>query len=101
MTALIFRPTRNAMQSGKAKTKNWVLVFDREEPREIEPLMGYTSSSDMKSQIKLTFESQEDAEAYAKRNGIPYRVQPVQEASVKRSAYTDNFKHDRKTAWTH
>ncbi|MCB1517074.1 MAG: ETC complex I subunit [Hyphomicrobiaceae bacterium] len=101
MTAIIYRPARNAMQSGKAKTKDWVLVFERETPKEIEPLMGYTSSSDMKSQIRLSFDSQEAAESYAKRNGIPYRVQQPHESSVKRTAYTDNFRHDRKRPWTH
>ncbi|MCB9993722.1 MAG: ETC complex I subunit [Hyphomicrobiaceae bacterium] len=101
MTAIIYRPARNAMQSGKGKTKEWVLVFERETPREIEPLMGYTSSSDMKSQIRLTFESREEAESYAKRNGIPYQVQKPHDSSVKRTAYTDNFRHDRKGSWTH
>lgn len=101
MTARIYRPARNAMQSGRGKSKQWVLVHEQVEARTIDPLMGYTSSSDMKQQIKLSFETLEAAEAYAQRNGIPYSVQPAHEATPKRVSYPDNFKSDRKTPWTH
>ncbi|MDB5505964.1 MAG: complex subunit [Devosia sp.] len=101
MTARIYRPARNAMQSGKGKSKQWLLVHEQTEAREIEPLMGYTTSGDMLQQVKLSFETLEEAEAYAKKNGIPYRVQPVHEATDKRVNYSDNFKSDRKTSWTH
>jgi hypothetical protein len=101
MTARIYRPARNAMQSGRGKSKQWVLVHEQVEARTIDPLMGYTSSSDMNQQIKLSFETLEAAEAYAQRNGIPYSVQPAHEATPKRVSYPDNFKSDRKTPWTH
>jgi hypothetical protein len=101
MTARIYRPARNAMQSGKGKSKQWVLVYEPATPRSIDPLMGYTSSSDMNQQVKLSFETLEEAEAYAKRNGIPYSVQPAHEATPKRVSYPDNFRSDRKTPWTH
>ena len=101
MTARIYRPARNAMQSGKGKSKQWVLVHEPAAPRSIDPLMGYTSSSDMNQQIKLSFETLEEAEAYAKRNGIPYSVQPAHEPTPKRVSYSDNFRSDRKTPWTH
>ena len=101
MTALIFCPPRNAMQSGKGKSKNWVLVHERDSGRQIDPLMGYSSSSDMASQVRLTFESQEAAEDYAKRQGLAYRVESSHKPTAKRSAYTDNFKSDRKVPWTH
>ncbi len=101
MTARIYRPARNAMQSGRAGTKKWVLVFDPEAAREVEPLMGYTSSSDMRSQIKLSFDTLEEAEAYARNQGLAYSVQPDHEPTTKRVAYTDNFRHNRKTPWTH
>ncbi len=101
MTALIYRPARNVMQSGKGKTKNWVLVHERKSPRTIEPLMGYTSSTDTDTQIRLTFETLEEAEAYARGQGLAYRVEPSHEATPKRAAYTDNFRSDRKTPWTH
>ena len=80
MTARIYSPARNAMQSGTAKTGRWLLEYEPERPREIEPLMGWTSSSDMKSQLKLWFDSEADAVAYATRNGIPFRVEQPHEA---------------------
>jgi hypothetical protein len=101
MTARIYRPARNAMQSGKGKSNQWVLVHEQASPREIEPLMGYTSSGDMAQQIRLSFDTLEAAEAYAQKNGIPYTVQPAHEATPKRVSYPDNFRSDRKTPWTH
>jgi hypothetical protein len=101
MAARIYRPAPNAMQSGKGKSKQWVLVFEPSSPREIDPLMGYTSSSDTRTQVKLAFDSLEAAEAYAKKEGIAYSVQPAHERTVQRSSYTDNFRFDRKTPWTH
>ncbi|MEO5807855.1 ETC complex I subunit [Devosia sp.] len=101
MSARIYRPARNAMQSGKGKSNQWVLVHDIAQAREIEPLMGYTSSGDMNQQVRLSFDTQELAEAYAQKNGIPYSVQPAHDATPKRVSYPDNFKSDRKTPWTH
>jgi hypothetical protein len=101
MTARIYRPARNAMQSGKGKSNSWVLVHEPSVARTIEPLMGYTSSSDMAQQIRLSFDTLEDAEAYAQRNGIAYTVQLAHDPIPKRVSYPDNFRHDRKTPWTH
>ena len=69
MTARIYQPARSAMQSGQGKDK-WMLEYEPEKPREIEPLMGWTSSADMKSQVKLHFDTKEEAIAYAERNGV-------------------------------
>lgn len=101
MAARIYRPAPNAMQSGKGKSKDWLLVFEPEVQRSIDPLMGYTSSTDTKQQITLRFETLEDAESYAVREGIPYTVQPAQEPTIKKVSYPDNFRFDRKTPWTH
>ena len=101
MTARIYRPSPNAMQSGKGKSKAWVLVHEPASPREIEPLMGYTSTTDTEAQVRLTFNTLEEAESYARGNGIPYTVQPPHSSPPKRSNYTDNFRSDRKTPWTH
>ncbi|HVX81832.1 MAG: ETC complex I subunit [Devosia sp.] len=101
MTARIFRPAPNAMQSGDANSKRWVLVIEPTNPREIEPLMGYTSSSDTQTQVRLYFDTLEEAEAYARRAGIPYRVQPDHKPTPKRTVYADNFRYDRKSPWTH
>jgi hypothetical protein len=101
MTAKIYRPAKTAMQSGKAKTHLWVLEFDQEEPRRIDPILGYTSSSDMKQQVKLTFETLEQAQSYAERNGIEFRVIPPKETARQVVSYTDNFKFNRNQPWTH
>lgn len=101
MVARIFRPSKTAMQSGLGKTKAWVLEYERAEPRSVEPLMGWTSSSDMNSQISLRFDSQEEAIAYATRNGIAYRVEEPKERTRRRVAYADNFRYDRRIPWTH
>jgi hypothetical protein len=101
MTARIYRPAPNAMQSGKGKSKDWVLVHEQAAARTIEPLMGYTSATDTRQQLKLAFDTLEAAEAYAQKNGIPYTVQPAHDATPKRVSYPDNFRSDRKTPWTH
>ncbi|WP_395822205.1 ETC complex I subunit [Devosia sp.] len=101
MTARIFRPAPNAMQSGRGNSKQWVLVHEPVAPKAIEPLMGYTSSTDMRQQVRLSFDTLEEAEAYAQRNGIAYSVQPEHIPTPKRSSYPDNFRSDRKTPWTH
>jgi hypothetical protein len=100
MTARIYLPARSAMQSGQGKDK-WILEYEPETPREIEPLMGWTSSNDMKSQVKLRFESREEAIAYATREGIAYRVEEPKPATRKVVSYSDNFKHNRIVPWSH
>jgi ETC complex I subunit conserved region len=101
VVARIFRPARTAMQSGHAKTRVWVLEYEPEMPREADPLMGWTSSGDMKQQIRLTFPTQEEAVAYAARNGIPYRVFEAHARKPTKKAYSDNFKFGRLGLWTH
>ncbi len=101
MPAKIYRPAKTAMQSGKAKTGKWILEFDPEARRTIDPLMGYTSSGDMKSQIRLKFDSADAAVAYAEKNGIAYRITEPKEARRRQISYAENFRYDRKTPWTH
>ena len=100
MTARIYRPARTAMQSGQAKDK-WVLEYEPELPRDIEPLMGWTSSADMKSQVKLRFDTREDAIAYATRNGVAYRVEEPKLSGRKVLSYSDNFRPNRVVPWSH
>jgi hypothetical protein len=101
MTARIYKPTRTAMQSGQAKTKDWVLDFDPEQPRQVEPLMGWTSSADMRQQLRLRFDSKEDAIAYCERNGLAYRVIEPNAPERRTIAYADNFAFTRREGWTH
>ncbi|MEX6507499.1 ETC complex I subunit [Jiella sp. M17.18] len=102
MLARIYRPSRNAMQSGKAKSREWLLVYEPEEQKRVEPLMGYTSSGDMRSQVRLSFKTKEEAVEYAERNDIPYRIEEPHIAQGRpKIAYSDNFKYDRRQPWTH
>ena len=101
MTARIYKPAKTAMQSGLAKTKEWLLDYEPEEPRVVESLMGWTTSGDMKSQIRLHFATKEEAVAYAQRHGIPYQVQEGKSAPRRGLSYADNFAACRRTPWTH
>jgi hypothetical protein len=101
MTARIYKPAKTAMQSGWAKTRDWVLDYEPEEPRVVESLMGWTTSGDMKSQLRLSFDSKEEAIAYCERYGIPYRVFESKPAARRGLSYADNFAHSRRTPWTH
>jgi hypothetical protein len=63
--------------------------------------MGYTATTDTQVQVKLSFDTLEEAETYARANGIPYTVQPPHTPTPKRTSSPDNFRFDRKTPWTH
>lgn len=101
MPARIYKPSKTAMQSGSANTKSWILDFEPEAPRRVEPLMGWTSSGDMRQQLRLHFGTSEEAIAYCERHGIAYQV--FETTPVKRRAisYADNFSFRRRDAWTH
>ncbi len=101
MTARIFKPAKNAMQSGKAATREWRLEFEPEQPRAIEPLMGWTSSGDMKQQLSLHFDTKEEAVAYCERKGIPYQVIEPKESVRRPAAYADTVSFRRGEPWTH
>ena len=103
MRARIFQPAKTAMQSGTAKAKGWVLVFAPETAREVDPLMGWTSSSDTQAQVTLRFDSREAAEDYARAKGIEFDVaEPkARKALIRQRGYGENFATDRKGAWTH
>ena len=101
MPARIYKPAKSATQSGLARTKQWLLVFEQDEPREIEPLMGWTSSGDTRQQLRLWFDTKEEAIAYAEREGVAYRVEEPQEVKRRMASYSDNFKFNRVGPWTH
>ena len=103
MRARIFQPARTAMQSGTAKTKGWVLEFAPSEARDVDPLMGWTSSSDTQSQVRLTFDSKEAALDYAKDKGLEVTVtEPkTRKPNIRAGGYGENFATNRRGAWTH
>ncbi len=101
MTARIYKPTKTAMQSGAARTEDWVLEHMPESAREIDPLMGWTGSGNTQTQVKLTFPTKEEAIAYAEKMGLAYTVADPLVRSHIRKSYADNFKFGRNGSWTH
>tara|TARA_B110000438_G_scaffold145338_1_gene139898 strand:+ start:187 stop:474 length:288 start_codon:yes stop_codon:yes gene_type:complete len=88
--AKIYKPSKTAMQSGKRNTKNWLLEFDTSNSG-INPFMGWETSKDMMSEVKLEFLSKEQAIEYAKKNNINYYVIEPQKRKIIKKSYADNF----------
>ncbi|UWR22031.1 ETC complex I subunit [Sulfitobacter sp. S190] len=103
MRARIYQPARTAMSSGTAKTHKWVLEFAPTEAREVDPLMGWTSSSDTQSQVRLEFATKEDALEYAEEHSIEVQVQDPKrrKPNIRAGGYGENFATSRRGAWTH
>ena len=103
MRARIYQPAKTAMQSGTAKTHQWVLEFAPASAREVDPLMGWTSSGDTQAQVRLRFESRAAAEAYATEKGIDFDVMEpkLRKPVIRARGYGENFATDRKAVWTH
>jgi ETC complex I subunit conserved region len=101
MLARIFKPAKNAMQSGKAKTHQWQIEFAPKSARLPDPLMGWTESRDPDGMVRLTFETREEAVSYAKKRGIAFEIVPEPEHKLRIKAYADNFAFNRRQPWTH
>ena len=101
MLARISRPSKSSMQSGKARSKEWLLEFEPASARLPDPLMGWQQSMDMNGQVRLSFDTQDEAVAYAQSHGIAFEV--IEPKSPKKiiKAYADNFAFNRKQPWTH
>jgi hypothetical protein len=95
MTARIYRPTKTAMQSGRAKTHLWVLDFEPQDAQRVDSLMGWSGSGDTERQLTLRFDTADEAVAYATKLGLDYTVVEPQAATLKLKAYADNFRYDR------
>lgn len=101
MQVRIFQPPKTAMQSGRARAGRWVVEFEPETARQVEPLMGWTSSADTKTQLRLWFDSKDEAIAYAQRKGCMYTLEQPRERKLSPKAYADNFAFKRTGRWTH
>ena len=100
--ARIFQPPKSAMQSGRGKTHGWVLEYAPSEAKVLDPLTGWVGSGDMKRQIRLQFDSRDQALAYAEAQGIAYEVEaPAAPAAMKPKVYADNFRFGRHENWSH
>ncbi len=95
MKARIYKPAKTAMQSGRAKTRRWLLEFEPALKPSIEPLMGWTASGDTPQQVKLYFDSAEEALAYCRKHGIASEVFAPHEQAIKPKSYASNFRWDR------
>ena len=91
----IYRPTKNAMQSGRANLRRWVLEYDALSVKKADSLMGWNGSDDTKSQLKMRFDSKEDAIAYAERKSLDYRVEEPKERIIQPKNYSENFSPNR------
>ena len=103
MRARLYQPAKTAMSSGRGKTRGWVLEFAPESAREVDPLMGWTSSTDTQSQVRMTFDTREAAEDYAREHGVEVvaRDPRGRALNVREGGYGENFATGRRGAWTH
>jgi hypothetical protein len=101
MLARIFRPSKTAMQSGKAQSKKWLLEFQASSATRPDALMGWTSSMDTNGQVRLSFDSKEEAIAFARSHSIPHQVFEAAEPKRQPRAYSDNFAFRRREPWSH
>ena len=95
MEAKIYQPAKTAMQSGRVNSRKWIFEYEPEEGKQADPLMGWAGSGDMRGQLRLNFDSKEEAVAYAQRQGIAYQVKDPKLRRVRPKSYADNFKFDR------
>ncbi|RMD92961.1 MAG: ETC complex I subunit [Alphaproteobacteria bacterium] len=103
MRARIYRPARNAMQSGSANTRRWVLEFLPSQARHIDPLMRWIGSADTETQLRLRFDTLKAAQEFAREHGIDAVVTPPHDRkpNIRPGGYGDNFAHTRRQPWTH
>ncbi|MEM6682818.1 MAG: ETC complex I subunit [Pseudomonadota bacterium] len=90
--ARIYKPAKSAMTSGQKKTKYWVFEYEPGQKKRKDPVMGWAGSGDTLEQVRLTFATQAEAIAYAKREGLAYRIVPVHDRTLKPKSYADNFR---------
>ena len=88
--AIIYKPSKTAMQSGSRKYNKWIIEFITEKPG-INPLMGWESSTDTYSELKLEFNNKELAIQYAKKNKINFEIVEPNLKKINKKSYADNF----------
>ena len=101
MRARIFKQSKTAMQSGVAGTEFWVLEWEPTERREQDPLMGWFGSADTQAQVRLRFDTREEALAFAAKENLTCDVELSPARVQKPKVYADNFRFDRVEPWSH
>lgn len=97
----IYQPAKTAMQSGRAKTRHWLLEFEPGAAQRPDALMGWSGRGDTRRQVRLRFESREEAVAYARKHGLDFRLEEPRRRTVRPKSYADNFRYGRDGNWTH
>ena len=95
MPARVYRPSKTAVSSGRAKTRYWIVEFEPERRPEADPLVGWVGSGDTRRQLQLRFATREAAIAYCERHGIPHSVEEPRERAFRPKSYADNFTRPR------
>lgn len=95
MKAKIYQPAKTAMQSGIANVRHWIIEYEPEEAKKIDPLMGWVGSGDMRGQLKLRFDTKDAAISYAERNALSYQIAEPNLRRVILKSYSDNFKYEK------
>ncbi|HRQ61519.1 MAG TPA: ETC complex I subunit [Alphaproteobacteria bacterium] len=93
MDVRIYQPSKTAMQAGRAKTSTWLIEYELETARKPETLMGWVASGDTNNQVRLKFDTLDEAKAFAEKEGWNYTVLPTRQKRVKPRNYADNFKY--------
>lgn len=101
MLAKIYRPAKNAMQSGKAATKKWRLEFVLADAPRPDALMGWISGADPNGQVRIDFDDKDAAIAFARAHDIPHQVVEPPESKRQIKSYSDNFAFRRREPWSH
>ena len=101
MRARIYQQPKTAMQSGRAGTQEWVLDFEPEAAQRADPLMGWIGGGTTQNQVRLRFDTQVEAEDYAKKNDLIYSVELPRVRKFVPKSYSDNFRFGRTENWTH
>ena len=99
--AQIYQQPKTAMQSGRAGTQEWVLAFEPDSPQQPDPLMGWPGGGDSDMQVRLRFDTREEAEAFARQRGLNYQVELPRPLRFVPKSYSDNFRFGRIENWTH
>ena len=93
--ARIYRPSKTAMQSGRAQSRKWLLEYEPATPRTPDPLMGWSSARDTLNQVKMRFPTLEEAIAFATKHRLDYTIIEPHPHTSKAKSYADNFRYDR------
>ena len=101
MTIKIYKPAKTAMQSGNKNTKKWLAEFISDIDTRKDTLMGWNSSLDTNSQIKVFFDTKEQAIKWAQKNNFQYFIEEEKTKKIKPKSYALNFDFNRKEPWTH